>query len=174
MLEALQYLDGNILLWIQENIRNDALTPIVITITSSGNAGFIWVLLSLFLLLSRNTRKIGLISLLALIIMLIFNNLLLKNLFARTRPYDVIGGLVPLVQKPMDFSFPSGHTAAAFSAGSVMFHMLPRKFGVPILILAILMGFSRLYVGVHYPSDVIFAVFEGIFIGYVAEKIVNK
>ena len=104
----------------------------------------------------------------------VINNLFLKNLFARTRPYEIIHGLVPLVEKPVDFSFPSGHTAASFAAGSVMFRKLSKKFGIPILTLAVLMGFSRLYVGVHYPSDVIFAVFEGILIGYWAEAVINK
>lgn len=173
MWEALMNLDGNILLWIQEYLRNDALTPIVTFITHLGEDGWIWILLTLAMLFSKKTRKVGAMSAVALIIMLLFNNMFLKNLVARTRPYDVIPGLIPLVPKLSSFSFPSGHTSSAFSAGSVMFRKLPKKFGVPILIFAIIMGLTRLYVGVHYPTDVLFGALEGIVIGFAAEAIVN-
>ncbi len=174
MPDALLSLDGNILLWIQEYLRSDVLTPVVIFITRLGNAGFIWIVLSLALLIPEKTRQVGLMCMVALLLMLVLNNMLLKNLVARTRPYEVVSGLVPLVPKLHDFSFPSGHTASAFSVASVVFRKLPGRFGATILILAILMGFSRLYVGVHYPTDVIFAAFEGIFIGGLAERIVDS
>ena len=98
MLDFLINLDGNILLYIQELIRMPAFDPFVILITSLGNAGIIWVLISLLLLISKKTRKIGYISMIALFGTLIVNNLLLKNLVHRTRPYEVIQGLVPLVK----------------------------------------------------------------------------
>lgn len=174
MLEALLNLDGNILLWIQEYIRNDFLTPIMTFITHLGEEGFIWIVLTVLLLIPKKTRKVGAMSAVALIIMLLINNMFLKNLVARPRPYDVIPGLTPLVPKLDSFSFPSGHTASSFAAGSVMFRKLPKKFGVPILIFAIVMGLTRLYVGVHYPTDVLFAAFEGVVIGYLAQALVNS
>lgn len=174
MLEALQNLDSNILLWIQENLRSDWLTPVVIFITRLGNAGMIWIILALGLLLPKKTRREGLMCTVALVMMLVLNNMFLKNLVARTRPYEVVHGLVSLVGNMRDFSFPSGHTAAAFSVASVVFYKCPKWLWIPVMLLAALMGFSRLYVGVHYPTDVIFAVLEGFFIGYVAGRVVES
>lgn len=174
MLEALQKLDGNMLLWIQENLRSDVLTPIVIFVTDLGKAGFVWILLAIGLMIPKKTRVTGIMCAVALIIFLILNNMILKNLVARPRPYDVIPELVPLVPRLHDFSFPSGHTASSFAVAVVILNKLPKRFSIPVLILAILIGLSRLYLGVHYPTDVIFAVFEGIFIGGVAEKIVSS
>ena len=174
MLEALQNLDGNILLWIQENLRSEWLTPIVIFITRLGNAGMIWIILSLGLLLPKKTRREGLMCTVALVMMLVLNNMFLKNLVARTRPYEVVPGLVSLAGNMRDFSFPSGHTAAAFSVASVVFYKCSKWLWIPVMVLAALMGFSRLYVGVHYPTDVIFAVIEGFFIGYVAGRVVES
>ncbi len=174
MLEALQNLDGNILLWIQEYLRSDWLTPIFIFITDLGKAGFIWILISLGLMVSKKHQKTGIMCAVALILFWIVNNLILKNLVARPRPYDVIPQLIPLVPRLHDFSFPSGHTASSFAVTTVIFNRLSKQFGVLALVLAILIGLSRLYVGVHYPTDVIFAVFEGIVIGCIGMKIVNN
>ena len=174
MLEALQNLDGNILLWIQEYLRNDWLTPIFIFVTNLGKAGFIWIVLAIGLMITKKTRMTGIMCAVALIIFLVLNNMILKNLVARPRPYDVIPELVPLVPRLHDFSFPSGHTASSFAVATVILYKLSRRFSIPVLILAILISLSRLYLGVHYPTDVIFAAFEGIVIGRMAIKMVNS
>lgn len=161
MFNVLANLDGNILLWIQEHIRHEFLTPIVVFITTLGNSGIIWILLCLLLLLPKKTRNIGIMGVIALCLSLIVNNGILKHVVARTRPYEVVAGLQALIPFPTDFSFPSGHTAASFAAGIVFFKKLPRKFGVPALILAILISLSRLYVGVHYPTDIIGGAISG-------------
>lgn len=173
MIETLSKLDGKILIEIQNMIRNSSVTPIIIGITTLGDKGFIWILLSTGLLISKKTRRIGMIALLALFGSLIINNGILKNLVARVRPYDVVPGLIRLIPKQTDFSFPSGHTASSFAAASVMFRKLPRKFGIPVVVLAVLIGFSRLYLGVHYPTDVLFGALSGILIGYLAEYVFN-
>ncbi|MDO5519296.1 MAG: phosphatase PAP2 family protein [bacterium] len=173
MLENFIQLDGNILLWIQEYVRNDVLTPVFKFITHLGDSGMIWIVLSLLLLISRKTRKVGLASLLALLFSLLVNNGILKNLVARTRPYDVVNGLQLLIERQTDFSFPSGHTGSSFAAAVVMFHALPRKYGVPALVLAFLIALSRLYVGVHYPTDVIFAACSGTVLGILAYRVTD-
>ena len=171
MLEFLWNLDGNILLFLQEYVRNPVLTPVMKVITTLGNGGAIWIALTILLLAIPKTRKIGCMSLIALLGTLLVNNMLLKNLVARTRPYEVIEGLTYIVRKPSDYSFPSGHAGCSFSTACIMYRRLPRRYGVPALILAILISVSRLYVGVHYPSDVLFGVISGIAISYAAEVI---
>lgn len=148
-------LDAQILLWIQDNLRNDILTPVFKFITHLGDVGWIWIAATIFLLFFVKYRKVGYLSALSLIGSLLINNLLLKNLVARIRPYEVIDGLNLIIEKQSDFSFPSGHSGASFAAGVIFFIYLPKKFGVPALILAFLISFSRLYVGVHYPTDVL-------------------
>ncbi len=161
-------LDGQILVWIQENIRSSVLTPFLIAITTLGNSGVVWVAASLLLLIPKKTRKVGLTSILALLFSLLLNNVILKNLVARTRPYEIVEGLLPLIEKPWDYSFPSGHTASSLASAWVFFKRLPKKFGIPALILAGLIGLSRLYVGVHYPTDVFFGAFSGVVCGMAA------
>lgn len=173
MIDRLLNLDCNILLFIQEFIRNPLLTPLVRAVTTLGNAGMIWILLTLVMLLIPKTRKVGCMMSVALIGTLLVNNIVLKNLIARTRPYEVIEGLTYLVPKPGEYSFPSGHAGSSFAAAWVMFRRLPKRYGVPALVLAILIAFSRLYVGVHYPSDVLFGAVDGIAISLAAETIVE-
>lgn len=174
MLNFLMNLDGNILLFLQENVRNPVLTPTLRLITTLGNGGAVWIVFTLLLLCIPRTRKVGCMAVAALIGTLLVNNMILKNLVARTRPYEVIEGLTYIVREPMDFSFPSGHAGCSFAVAGILFRRLPRRYGVPALILAILIALSRLYVGVHYPSDVLFGVVSGILISYCAEAIVNR
>ena len=173
-MEVLLGLDGNILLWIQEYIRNDFLTPFFVFITKLGDVGMIWIVLTLILMCNKKTRKTGVISAVALLLSLLFCNVLLKNLVQRVRPYEVIDTLTILVERQKDFSFPSGHTSASFAAGIVFFRNLPKKFGVPAVILACLISFSRLYIGVHYPTDVICSIVFGVVLAFLSEQLCRK
>lgn len=173
MIENLLTLDGAVLLWIQEFLRHPFFDPIVIFITSLGDAGLIWIVATILLLIPKKTRKAGCISALALLGSLLINNYLIKNLVARPRPFTKLAELTILIPKPGEFSFPSGHTSASFAAATVFYRHLPKKLGVPAMILAVLIGFSRLYVGVHYPTDVLAGAILGTLIGYLAEWIVN-
>ena len=110
----------------------------------------------------------------SLLLSLVINNLMLKNIIARPRPYDMIEGLKTLVAAPTDFSFPSGHTASSFAAATVLFLTLPKKYGIPAIILAALMGFSRLYIGVHYPTDVLAGLISGVLIAIITVKAFKK
>ena len=161
-------MEAEILLWIQNCVRADWLTPLVKCITYLGNAGFIWILLSLMLLLIPRQRRLGCMCASALVFDLLSVNLLVKNLFARTRPYEVIEGLTNLIGKQSDFSFPSGHTAASFAVATVLVMRAPKKLSIPAAVLAVIISLSRLYVGVHYPTDVLGGVFIGILCGVAA------
>ncbi len=170
----LQNLDSSILLWIQENLRSELLTPLLTFITTTGNGGLIWIVLTCFLLAFKKTRKAGAVCAMALILSLVFTNLLIKPLVARVRPYEVIEGLIPLIEKQRDFSFPSGHSSAAFAAAWVMLRKLPKKLGAPAMVYAAIIAFSRLYLGVHYPSDVLAGIVLGILYAAVAMWLASK
>ena len=135
ILQSIQQLDGEILLLIQRYLRTDMLTPFMKSVTFLGNGGWFWILCA--------------------VVLLAVTNLLLKNIVARPRPFAEIEALIPMITKPKDFSFPSGHTTASFAVALVMLRMLPKKFGIPAVVLAALVAFSRLYLGVHYPTDVL-------------------
>lgn len=154
-LQSVQNLDGEILLQIQQHLRTDMLTPFMKIVTFLGNGGWFWILCAVVLLAVPKTRKTGYAAVLSLIFGVIVTNLLLKNIVARPRPFAEIGALIPLIAKPTDFSFPSGHTTASFAVALVMLRMLPKKIGIPAVVLAALVAFSRLYLGVHYPTDVL-------------------
>lgn len=174
MLQYFISLEDALLLWIQNGMRNEILTPVFVVITTLGNSGFIWIAAAVLLLLPKKTRRIGIMVLTALAFSYLLNNLLLKNLVTRTRPYEVIPGLTSLIGIQKDFSFPSGHTGSSFAAAVVMFRELPKKFGGPALLLAFLIAFSRLYVGVHYPSDVLCGALIGTGIAILTECLYRK
>ena len=168
-------LDGSILLWIQNTLRIPGLDERVIFFTRLGNGGGLFLALSVFLLCVPKTRRAGLISLTALFFGLLCTNLALKNLVARPRPWTEIAGLVPLVLEE-SFSFPSGHTTAAFAfTGAMLFAPLKNRLGrVTAVVLAVSMGLSRLYVGVHYPTDVLGGVAVGLGCAWLAAALWNR
>lgn len=174
LLMVLSSLDSNILFWIQENLRSEFLTPLFQFITTSGNAGLIWIVATCVLLAFKKTRKVGAMSAVALVFSLLFTNLLIKPLVARTRPYEVMDRLIILIDRPHDSSFPSGHTTAAFASAWVMFRGLPKKVGIPVLVYAFLMAFSRLYFGVHYPTDVLGGIILGVLYAMAAMWVCKK
>lgn len=163
-------MEADILLWIQNAVRNPVLTPLMKTITYFGDYGMFWIGMAILLLLYPKTRKAGWTVAAALLGSLLVNNMILKNLVARVRPYEVIDGLQLLVEKAADFSFPSGHTGSSFAAAVVIAGLLPKRYGIVAVILAFLIGFSRMYVGIHYPTDVLFGMISGSLIGLLLVK----
>ena len=173
MTDILLHADGNILLFIQDHIRQSWMDGFWTLITHLGDAGLIWIALAVILLFPKKTRWTGAAMLLALAIGALITNAALKNIIARTRPYEVISELVLMIGPQSDFSFPSGHTCASFAAAYAMYRMSPGKWSVAALILAGLIAFSRLYVGVHYPSDVLGGLLVGILSGWCAWKLME-
>jgi len=141
-------------------------------ITDLGNSGFIWIVLTLMLLISKKYRKVGSTMLIALMLEVTVCNVILKPLIARIRPCDINTAVHLLISRPTDYSFPSGHTAASFAAASALYFS-KRKFWIPAFCLAILIAFSRLYLYVHYPTDILAGTLIGIIIGYIGWKAEN-
>lgn len=168
------YADGQILLWIQENLRNPACDVFFKSITHLGDGGIFWILLTVVLLCFKKTRRAGVFSACALIGSLIVNNLILKNLVGRIRPYEVVDGLKCIVAPARDPSFPSGHTGASFASASSIYKEMPRKYAVCFIVLASLIAFSRLYVGIHYPTDVLGGLATGCGVGLFVHSIGGK
>lgn len=158
-------MEAEILLWIQENLRISGVNSLMKGITHLGDFGIIWILTAVLLVLYPERRRAGCMVAAGMLLSFLFNNLLLKNIVARTRPYETIAGLELLVDRAGDLSFPSGHSATSFVAAVIIAGLLPRRYGVMALILAALISFSRLYVGIHYPTDVLFGIISGSLIG---------
>ena len=169
--------DLPILDWIQVNLQSDIMDTIMPIITLFGDGGIFWIACAVLLLFFPKTRKIGLGMGFALILGLLVCNVTLKPLVQRIRPYDLkaeMGITIQLLTERMhDFSFPSGHTIASFEAATVLLKN-SKKMGIPAMILAVLIAFSRLYLYVHYPTDVIFSVFAGILFAFIGDAIAAK
>ena len=166
--DAVTRWDLDVLLFIQDQLRMDMLTPFWKAITFLANGGWFWVLLSVILVLNKKSRRTGFMAMLSMAVGYLIVNLVLKNAVARIRPYEVEPALTLLVNKAHDFSFPSGHACVSFSCATSLFRSDKKMLGVPALILASLIAFSRLYVGIHYPTDVIFGILFGVLSSLIA------
>lgn len=164
-----------ILHWF-ESLHNPITNPIMYGITSLGNGGIFWIILAaaMLLIFPKKYRKVGLSMAIALILSLIFCNGIMKHLWVRPRAFWVEGqnfvvgdqfeNLYGIFQSIHDYSFPSGHSSASFAAATAIF-MWRKKEGTAALILAALIAVSRLYLTVHYPSDVLVGTITGILYG---------
>ena len=120
------------------------------------------------MLLFKKTRKAGICLAAALALTAFVGNTVLKNIFARTRPY-IEANFPVIIGAPGGYSFPSGHTGSSFAAATVLAFSF-KKYGALFYILAALIGFSRAYLYVHYPTDIIAGALLGIALGVVCIK----
>lgn len=158
----IKYLDYNTLFFIQNHVQNDFVNPIIIFFTKLGNSGFIWILISIILIMKSKYRKIGFLVLSVLFINTLFGEILLKHLIQRPRPFITLSNLNIIIEKPSSFSFPSGHTSSAFACAFIFGYFF-KKYKWYFYSLAFIISFSRIYLLVHYPSDVICGIFLGYF-----------
>lgn len=184
-MEALQALLNNcaiafdlpILEWIQANLQSPFLDKFMPFITAFGNGGIFWIACSVLLMFIPKTRRTGFGMAFALTMGLVVCNMILKPGVARIRPYDLqetLGVTVDLlIKRSHDFSFPSGHTIASFEACTVLM-LGNKKLGIPATVLAILIAFSRLYLYVHYPTDVITSIVLGTIFGIIGWALAKK
>jgi len=165
-----QTLEFLILDWIQANLRCEFLDAVLPAISWTCNHGEIWILLAACLLLTKKNRQTGAAVACALLLDLVCCNLVLKPLVGRLRPFAVNTAVELLTAPPLDASFPSGHTAASFAAVFAL-RTSGSRLWVPSLILAAAIAFSRLYLYVHWPSDVLGGALLGTVLGCLAPRI---
>lgn len=158
--------DSAILNFIYDHCHSGFLDVLMPVITRLGNGGMIWIALAIVLLITRKYRLAGAAMLLAVVADAVACNMILKPLVARIRPCNVNTAVQLLIARPADYSFPSGHTSVSFAAAFALYFSR-RKLWIPALVLAVLISFSRLYLYVHYPTDILAGAMIGIIMGYI-------
>ena len=162
-----------ILDWIQAHLRCGFLDAVLPAISRTANHGELWIILAVILLLIRGQRKYGASVACGLILDLVSCNIILKPLIGRIRPFAVNGLVELLIAAPTDASFPSGHTAASFAAVFAL-KTAGSPLWKPALAVALVIAFSRLYLYVHWPSDVLGGALLGAAVGWAGAKLVEK
>lgn len=166
-------LDFRILDWIQQNCRSTVMDALMPKVTMLGQMRLLWIALALLFLMIRKYRKCGITLSFGLICSLLIGNLLLKNIVARSRPCWINTDIDMLIAIPKDYSFPSGHTLCAFIA-AVIILSYDKRLGIPALLIAAAVGFSRMYLYVHFPSDVLAGMVLGVAIGIFSILLTRK
>lgn len=172
-MEYITKIDLRILDFIQENLRCEFLDKFLSIITRIGDHGIVPIITAVILLIFAKTRKIGLSMGIAFICGGVVGNLFLKNVVGRIRPYDITGVNI-LIERLSDYSFPSGHTLIMFETAVVLLILLKGKYksiAIGATVLASIVAFSRLYLYVHYPTDVLAGIILGSAFGCIGAKL---
>jgi undecaprenyl-diphosphatase len=167
MISLVQRLDSSILLYIKDNMHGIIMDKSMIISTYLGNGGIIWIIIAAILIINKKYRKIGFMALGALILSTILGEGILKHIVQRTRPSEDITAWNFLIAKPLSYSFPSGHTTSSFAVAGVLAKYF-KRYAFGFLGLASLIGFSRLYLYVHYPTDIL----AGAVLGLMCSRII--
>ena len=162
----IQKIDIVLLEFINNNLQNPILDKLMPSITYLGDMGMIWIIISIILMITKKYRKVGNLSNLALTLSTIIGEVVLKNIVLRPRPFYELTNISLLIEKPLSYSFPSGHTGSSFAVAGVIGTLI-KNYKIPVFILAILMAFSRLYLYVHYPTDIVGGIILGLTCSYI-------
>lgn len=168
---VLKSLDAGWFNGINHGLQNSFFDMIMPLLSNAGNGGLIWIVIGLLLFVfgRPETKQAVLLATVALFVSFLVGEVSLKHLFHRLRPFETLPGVRLLVAPLHSFSFPSGHAANAFAAGLVLARKIP-GLALPALSLAVAIAFSRVYVGVHYPLDIL----AGALLGAVCALLVLK
>ena len=170
LFEAINNIDLNILTSLHGLVQNPFLDRIMPYVTSLGNTGIIWIIISIIMICTKKHRTTGILCLSALLLTTALGEGIIKHLVQRQRPYNHIDSLNLLISEPISYSFPSGHTGSSFAAATVIGSRM-RKAAPWVFAFAILIAFSRLYLMVHYLSDVLAGAMLGALSGVVVLKV---
>ena len=197
-MDSFTQFEGNLLIGIQHALNADWLTAVMKCITLFGEYGVFWIVLCLILVCNKKTRRLGIICSASLALTFLCCNLVIKPVVGRARPWELFGEIVHMMPHKGDASFPSGHSASSMGTAWAMFiatrpaghnydevtclgwngigadPKTMHRLSVALVILALLIGFSRLYLGMHFPSDVVAGLLLGMICATVVWKILNK
>jgi undecaprenyl-diphosphatase len=173
MLQWIQSIDNTVIFFVQNYFHNPALDNLMVFLSTIGNTGAVWLLLAALFLFFPRYRKYGVMILLALLFTSLTGEILLKHLVQRVRPCNADLLMPMLISRPNSFSFPSGHTSSSFAAALVIW-TANKRFGIFAAVLALLIAFSRLYLFVHYPSDILAGLLLGLLCGALSIRIIDR
>ena len=157
-------------LYALQQLHTPLVDKFMIFVTTLGNGGVFWLVLAIILLCTKKTRRCGWLILVSMAICYLLGNLALKNIVGRARPCQIDTSILLKIPMPGEYSFPSGHTLHAFTAATMIF-LHHKKAGVACLILAVLIAFSRMYLFVHFPTDVLAGMLLGIIVAHTVYRI---
>ena len=162
MTDFITNIDFSILYWIQDNLRNSFMDFVMPLFSNLQDGGLIWISIAVVMLFFKRTRYCGIAVLFAMGIDTLITEYGIKNIVCRVRPCNLVDDVNMLVEKPTSYSFPSNHSASAFAgAVAVMLTIKKKAWTIPAFVFSGIIAFSRMYVFVHFPSD----VFAGILLG---------
>lgn len=156
-----------------QGIHNAFLNYFFAAFTYLGTGGVIWIALTVLMLAMKKSRQAGVTSVVALIVHIIVNEGIIKNIVKRPRPFTLHPYIDTIVAKPSSYSFPSGHTCSSFAVATVIF-LYNKKWGIAAYIVAALIAFSRNYFYIHYPTDVLVGAVEGVLIGLLTTVLIKR
>lgn len=173
MVEWITNIDFTVLYWIQENLRTEWLDSLCAFLSWAFQLGLPWIFLGVVLFCFKITRAAGVMLIAAVVVTFFFNELAVKNAVNRERPCTIDPSIPLAIERPTSYSFPSGHTASCFAAvGVLMF--THKKIGIPLILFAVIMGLSRMYLFVHFPTDVIAGAAMGLLMAWVTVLIFRE
>lgn len=173
MIELINSFDKSVIEFIQNNLHSPIMDKIMVFITTLGDTGLIWIIIGLALVISNKYRKVGFMVLGALLLGSILGEGIIKNIVQRDRPFINMDGIDMLINTPITYSFPSGHTTSSFAAAGVLAISFKNK-SVYVFVLAGLIAFSRLYLGVHFPTDIIVGIILGLSCSFISVFVGRK
>ena len=159
-------------LYFLQELHNPVMDKIMLFFTEMGNIGMPWLAIAVLLLCFKKTRKCGIAILASMLLKELIGNLILKNLVARSRPCQIDTTIPLLISAPSSYSFPSGHTFDAIAA-SVSVYLYNKKAGIAAIIVGAIIAFSRMYLFVHFPTDVLASVVLGIAVAVLVHRVIE-
>ena len=156
-----------------ENISSELLDAILVFFTTIGNAGLVWIIIGLLFMIKRKTRAVGVCLIVSIALTSVITNFVIKEIVERARPFVADPTINLIIKAPGGYSFPSGHSSASFAAATSIF-LYDRKKGLAAFLLAAVIGFSRVYLFVHYATDVVFGMILGIVLAKLTAVLIEK
>lgn len=158
---------------VLESIANPFWDSFMVFVSHLGDAGFVWIIVVLTLLISKKYRKVGIIAAVSLTVCFVTGNYLIKPLVGRIRPCNLYPDLRMIVPCLTDYSFPSMHTATAFSVSAVLFRH-NKLMGIPAIILSVFIALSRVYLNLHFATDIVCGALYGIIFALFTDIVIKK